>query len=100
VDLLAEFPDATPDWLLMCWGPMLRTATTADTTPADTASKPVVLQQVIRGDKVVTVDDKGKENTVFVPIPAQAGYAISHSEAVFVRQLSNFKIPGFDRGGM
>lgn len=100
VDLLAEFPEASPDWLLMGRGPMLRAATTADTTPADAAPTPAVLQQVIRGDKVmvVTVDDKGKENTVFVPIPAQAGYAISHSEAVFVRQLSNFKIPGFDRG--
>ncbi|SHM12169.1 Phage repressor protein C, contains Cro/C1-type HTH and peptisase s24 domains [Hymenobacter psychrotolerans DSM 18569] len=95
VDLLAEFPDASPDWLLMGKGPMLRAAAKADAAP-----KSAVLQQVVRGDKVVvvTVDEKGKENTVFVPIPAQAGYAVSHNEAVFVRQLSNFKIPGFDRG--
>jgi repressor LexA len=95
VDLLAEFPDASPDWLLMGKGPMLRAAAKADAAP-----KPAVLQQIVRGDKVVvvTVDEKGKENTVFVPIPAQAGYAVSHNEAVFVRQLSNFKIPGFDRG--
>ena len=69
VDLLASFPDVSADWLLMGQGQMLQAGATD-------AAKPALAQhQVVRGDKVVvTVDDKGIENTVLVPIPAQAGY--------------------------
>lgn len=95
-DILDKWPDLSADWLLMGRGEMLRAGAMADVAPA----RPVTVQQMIRGDKVVvvTVDDQGRENTVFVPIPAQAGYTVGHNEAVYIQQLSNFKIPGFDRG--
>lgn len=92
VDLLASFPEVSADWLLMGAGPMLRAGTT------DAAKPAVSLHQVVRGDKVVKVDDKGKENTVLVPIPAQAGYSLSHNEAVYLQQLTSYRIPGFERG--
>ena len=93
VDLLASFPEVSADWLLMGQGPMLRAGATD-------AAKPVLAQyQVVRGDKVVvTVDDKGIENTVLVPIPAQAGYSVSHNEATYLQQFGTYKIPGFERG--
>ena len=93
VDLLASFPEVSADWLLMGHGPMLRAGVMA-------AAKPdLALHQMVRGDKVVvTVDDKGKENTVLVPIPAQAGYSVSHNEAVYLQQFGTYKIPGFERG--
>ena len=93
VDLLASFPEVSADWLLMGQGPMLR----ADATDA---AKPALTQhQVVRGDKVVvTVDDKGIENTVLVPIPAQAEYSLAHNEAVYMQQFGTYKIPGFERG--
>lgn len=94
VDLLASFPEVSADWLLMGQGPMLR----ADATDA---AKPALTQhQVVRGDKVivVTVDDKGVENTVLVPIPAQAEYSLAHNEAVYMQQFGTYKIPGFERG--
>lgn len=94
VDLLASFPEVSADWLLMGAGPMLRAGAT------DAAKPTATLHQVVRGDKVlvVTVDDKGVENTVLVPIPAQAGYSLSHNEAVYLQQLTNYRIPGFERG--
>jgi hypothetical protein len=95
VDLLAAFPEVSADWLLMGQGPMLRAGVATD------AAKPSLkLHQVLRGDKVVvvTVDDKGVENTVLVPIPAQAGYSVSHNEAVYLQQFGTYKIPGFERG--
>ncbi|ALW86890.1 hypothetical protein AUC43_18485 [Hymenobacter sedentarius] len=66
----------------------------------DAPNRSLALQQVVRGDKVVvvTVDDKGIENTVLVPIPAQAGYSLAHNEAVYMQQFGTYKIPGFERG--
>ena len=95
-DILDKWPDLSADWLLMGRGEMLRAGALTDVAP----TQPVTTQQVIRGAKVVvvTVDDQGRENTVFVPIPAQAGYTAGHNEAMHIQQLSNFKIPGFDRG--
>ena len=45
-----------------------------------------------------TVDDKGNENMMLVPIPAQAGYSLAHNEAVNLQQFGTCKIPGFERG--
>lgn len=94
VEFLSLWPDLSPDWLLLGKGPMVRGGAT------DSPSQSVSLQQVVRGDKVVvvTVDDKGKENTVLVPIPAQAGYSLAHNEAVYLQQFGTYKIPGFERG--
>ena len=93
VDLLAAFPDLSADWLLTGTGAMLRSA-------SDEVKPAASLHQVVRGDKVVvvTVDDKGNENTVLVPIPAQAGYSLAHNEAVYLQQFGTYKIPGFERG--
>ncbi|OON65492.1 helix-turn-helix transcriptional regulator [Hymenobacter sp. CRA2] len=91
-DILEQWPEVSADWLVLGKGPMLRGGAT------DAAAS--VLMQQVRGDKVVvvTVDDKGKENTVFVPIPAQAGYSLQHNEAVYFQHLDNYRLPGFERG--
>jgi phage repressor protein C with HTH and peptisase S24 domain len=95
-EMLDKWPDVSAEWLLMGRGEMLRAGAAADKVSA----RPMVLQQLVKGDRVVvvTVDEQGNENTVLVPIPAQAGYALAHNEAVYVEQLSNYKIPGFERG--
>ena len=33
-----------------------------------------------------------------MPIHAQAGYAVQHNEAVFVQDLSRYRVPGFEHG--
>ncbi|MGI4822651.1 MAG: S24 family peptidase [Janthinobacterium lividum] len=93
-DMLEKWPDVSADWLLMGRGQMLRGSAT------DAAKPTAMLQQAGRGDKVVvvTVDDKGEENTVLVPIPAQAGYSVQHNEVVYLQQLNNYRVPGFERG--
>lgn len=93
VEILKVWPDLSPDWLLLGSGPMAR-------GEAPEAAKPgVTVRQVGRGDRVlVTVDDKERENTVLVPIPAQAGYSVAHNEAVYLQQFGTYKIPGFERG--
>lgn len=95
VDFQRLWPDMSLDWLVLGEGPMLRAGAGADVAP-----KTMVLQQLIRSDKVVvvTVDDQGIENTVLVPIPAQAGYSVAHNEAVYLRELSAYRVPGFERG--
>jgi hypothetical protein len=93
-DILAKWPDVSAEWLMMGRGAMLRGNIDDALSPAHT------LRQEVRGDKVVvvTVDDKGTENTVLVPIPAQAGYSVQHNEAVYLQQLNNYRVPGFERG--
>ena len=93
VDMLRVFPAVSADWLVLGKGEMLRAA-------SDEAPKHLNLQHAVRGDNLVTVtvDEKGNENTVLVPIPAQAGYSVAHNEAVYLQQLSNYRIPGFERG--
>jgi phage repressor protein C with HTH and peptisase S24 domain len=92
--MLAKWPDVSAEWLMMGRGAMLRGNVDDALSPAHT------LRQEVRGDKVVvvTVDDKGTENTVLVPIPAQAGYSVQHNEAVYLQQLNNYRVPGFERG--
>ncbi|WP_240635432.1 S24 family peptidase [Hymenobacter rigui] len=89
-DILEEFPEVSTDWLVLGRGPMLR----------GTDEKPPQLLQQVRGENVVvvTVDGAGNENTVFVPIPAQAGYSVQHNEAVYYQQLDQYRLPGFEKG--
>ena len=94
VEFLKAWPDLSPDWLILGQGAMVRGGAT------DAPKHSLTLHQAVRGDKVVvvTVDDKGNENTVLVPIPAQAGYSLAHNEAVYLKQFGTYKIPGFERG--
>ena len=92
VDFLTHWPEVSADWLMLGKGPMLREAAT------DAPKSSAGVHQEVRGDRVVTVDDKGRENTVFVPIPAQAGYSLGHNEALYLQHLSNYRVPGFERG--
>lgn len=108
VELLTVWPDLNPDWLLLGKGPMSRPA------EAQSAAFPGTLIEVTLpnptppaqpkpaqlGGRVITitVDKDGNENTSLVTVPAQAGYAQQHNEAVFLRQLRHYRIPGFESG--
>lgn len=96
--ILDAFPELSADWLLKGRGSMLLSGTGA------TDAMPVVQTPVpYRGGSnspviTVTVDKNGDDNTVFVPLPAQAGYPSKFNEAIFLEQLIPYKIPGFDNG--
>ncbi|WP_231501287.1 S24 family peptidase [Hymenobacter swuensis] len=86
-DILERWPDVAADWLVLGKGPMLRGGTTAAAPQPQAA--PVVMD---------TMNERGEQNTLFVPIPAQAGYTMHHHEAAYYKQLDAYRLPGFEHG--
>lgn len=91
-DILATFPEVSADWLMLGRGQMEigSGAATGRITPPNANSSLQVL--------TVTVDKDGEETTALVPVQAQAGYSLQHNEAVYLRDLRHYKIPGFEYG--
>jgi transcriptional regulator with XRE-family HTH domain len=47
---------------------------------------------------VVTLDSTGKENIVFVPVKAQAGYLLGYGDPEYIQSLYACSMPGFTNG--
>ena len=91
-DIFACFPEVSADWLMLGRGPMqVGGAGTVVKVAHPRANSSLQIH-------TVTVDKDGEETTVLVPVQAQAGYTLQHNEAVFLRDLRQYKIPGFDQG--
>jgi len=102
VELLATWPEISGDWLLLGRGPMLRSeagVAAAGTPPAKAATVP---QRGVSSGQVllITVDRTGKENTLLVPMTAQAGYRHSYNEEAFLQDMVPYHLPGFGDGTM
>jgi phage repressor protein C with HTH and peptisase S24 domain len=102
VELLATWPEISGDWLLLGRGPMLRSeagASAADAPPAKAATVP---QRAVSSGQVlmITVDRTGKENTLLVPMTAQAGYRHSYNEEAYLKDMVPYHLPGFGDGTM
>ncbi|NVO29722.1 helix-turn-helix transcriptional regulator [Hymenobacter lapidiphilus] len=89
VDILSEFPDVSPDWLLMGKGEMQRPQV-AKPAAGPTGDNTQVL--------TLTMGLDGVPNVELVPILAQAGYSLQHNEAVYLEDLPKYRIPGFEQG--
>jgi phage repressor protein C with HTH and peptisase S24 domain len=50
------------------------------------------------GPKIVTIDRAGKENILFVPIKAAAGYLNGYADPEYIETLPAYRIPGFENG--
>lgn len=99
VDILRALPEVSPAWLVLGDGHMLLTETGGTTAPAGRAGAAERLPVINNAQVVtITVDKDGDDNLEFVPVLAQAGYAVQHNEAVFVRDLPRYRVPGFERG--
>lgn len=48
--------------------------------------------------QVVSVDNTGDENVVFVPIQARAGYLSGYSDTSYIEQLPSFNMPHLNNG--
>jgi transcriptional regulator with XRE-family HTH domain len=44
--------------------------------------------------QVITVDQKGNDNIIYVPVKARAGYLLGYGDAEFMEQLPTFRLPG------
>ncbi|GAB2784896.1 hypothetical protein GCM10027175_24350 [Hymenobacter latericoloratus] len=99
VDFLRQWPDLSPEWLMLGQGPMLRGEGSG--TPASARQRAAAGEQAAvnsGGVLVVTVDREGEDNVELVPVSAQAGYTVQHNEAVFVKDLPRYRLPKFERG--
>lgn len=47
---------------------------------------------------IVTVDSRGQENVLFVPVKARAGYLLGFGDPNFIETLSAYRIPGLNHG--
>ncbi len=58
----------------------------------DTTARPITGYSGM--PRVVTVDQKGNDNIVFVPIKARAGYLNGYEDPEYVETLPTFRLPG------
>lgn len=113
VEILAAFPEVSPTWMLTGAGPML--ANGAQELTGETAGElklvpfgreetpPVLVGRLgavgaTNQEPIMTVGLDGEPNTMMVPVNAQAGYGLQHNEPVYVQQMRQYRIPGFERG--
>jgi transcriptional regulator with XRE-family HTH domain len=47
---------------------------------------------------VITVDAQGRDNIIYVPIRAQAGYLMGYSDKEYIENLPSFQMPGLHNG--
>ncbi|WP_417289648.1 S24 family peptidase [Corallibacter sp.] len=48
--------------------------------------------------KLITVDHEGNENTIFVPVQAQAGYINGFGDPDYISQLPTYRLPRLNNG--
>jgi transcriptional regulator with XRE-family HTH domain len=44
--------------------------------------------------RIITVDSKGNDNIVYVPVKARAGYLLGYGDSEFMETLPTFRLPG------
>jgi transcriptional regulator with XRE-family HTH domain len=44
--------------------------------------------------RIITVDNSGNDNIVYVPVKARAGYLLGYGDAEFMESLPTFRLPG------
>src|ERR1700761_4875150 len=44
--------------------------------------------------KIITVDNSGNDNIIYVPVKARAGYLLGYGDAEFMESLPTFRLPG------
>jgi transcriptional regulator with XRE-family HTH domain len=46
--------------------------------------------------RIITVDTKGNDNIVYVPVKARAGYLLGYGDTEFMETLPTFRLPGLN----
>lgn len=44
--------------------------------------------------RIITVDNEGNDNIIYVPVKARAGYLLGYGDAEFIESLPTFRLPG------
>jgi transcriptional regulator with XRE-family HTH domain len=48
--------------------------------------------------KIITVDNSGNDNIIYVPVKARAGYLNGYGDAEYMESLPTFRLPGLNNG--
>lgn len=69
-------------------------------TPFSTpnSKNPAPLEGVFRAPSVITVDSQEKENVLFVPVKAHAGYLVGYADQEYIGSLPAYSLPGLAHG--
>lgn len=46
--------------------------------------------------RIITVDNSGNDNIIYVPVKARAGYLLGYGDAEFMESLPTFRLPGLN----
>ena len=104
VDFLKAFPAVSGDWLLLGVGPMVREGAELVPAAAPVHTKIAAPQQTEMNREAglqvltVTVDRDGEENMVLFPREVQAGYPSRMNDAVYLKDMKPYHLPGFEGG--
>jgi phage repressor protein C with HTH and peptisase S24 domain len=118
-DISNVFEDINIEWLISGRGEPYKTAATPQPTaeipavpkaknvvvPAIQAYRPAPADDTAEGvqpkprygsypPRIVTVNEHGIDNILYVPIKAQAGYLIGYGDPDFIESLPSFRMPG------
>lgn len=55
-------------------------------------------QKRIKDTLVITVDTRGEENVLFVPVKARAGYLNGYADPEYMQSLPAYRLPGLNNG--
>jgi transcriptional regulator with XRE-family HTH domain len=63
------------------------------------AKKPLIRRSHIEAGygnvpRIITVDNSGSDNIIYVPVKARAGYLLGYGDAEFIETLPTFRLPG------
>jgi phage repressor protein C with HTH and peptisase S24 domain len=94
--ILTAYPDLNLYWLVTGSGDMVASEKTAPIVAPN--GKKERSQITISTPKIVSIDSHKKENIVFVPVKAAAGYLNGYGDTEFIESLQAYRLPGFEQG--
>jgi len=98
--ILTAYPEINLYWLVSGHGEMIRGEEIAPNVAPIIApnDKKEPHQITITTPKVITVDFQKRENIVFVPVKAAAGYLNGYGDPEYIESLQAYRLPGFESG--
>ncbi len=97
LEISSVFPELSLDWLLL--GRQPKAPAPAPVVVSEDAQRSLPFHAVTSGRvRTVTVDRTGNENILHIPAQAQAGYAHSHDEPAYLRELVPYSLPMLPTG--
>lgn len=68
-----------------------------DIPPAMVAEKVIPFGR-FQAPKIITIDSRGEENIIYVPVRARAGYLQGYGDEQFIQSLPAYRLPGYSNG--